>query len=377
MILEAYKCRLYPNEEQKVFLERHFGASRWIYNWGLQKRIEYYQSEKKTLSIFALANQITHLKKQEDLSWLAEIESQSLRVSLFNLDKAYSRFFREKKGFPKFKSKKTSKKSFSLTQSVKIDFETEKIKIPLLKTRIKIKINRIFNGKIKTVTISKTSTNKYFASILVEESVEIPLKPMIAIEKAVGIDLGLKSFITTSNGQKFDNPKFLTKSERKLKKEHRRFSKKKKGGLNKEKQRIILARAYEKVANQRNDFLHKTSKQLIDDNQVDTYCFETLQVQNMMKNHNLAKAISDVGWSEFVRQMKYKADWYGKNILQIGTYEPSSKICNSCGLINQTLTLADREWTCECGAVLDRDINAAKNIRDIAFAKQNLIGNKK
>ena len=242
------------------------------------------------------------------------------------------------------------------------------------KEGIKCKFHRTFEGKIKTTTVLKTKTNKYFVSILIEQEVQEIRKPKPKIEEALGIDLGIKSFIVTSNSNVFDNPKYLKKSLEKLKRQQRQFSKKKKGSKNREKQRLKVAKIYEKITNQRNDFLHKVSKQLTDENQIYTYCIENLNVQGMMKNHNLAQSIGDVGWSTFIEHLKYKADWAGKNILQIGRFEPSSKTCNICGVMNQKITLKDREWTCECGAKHDRDYLAACNIRDFAFDKQNRAG---
>ncbi len=373
MIYKSYKYRLYPTNDQKVLLEKHFGATRFVFNWALESKIKFYKETGKGISKFSLNKELTSFKKQEEYNWLYEVNAQSLQESITNLDSAYTNFFRKQSKFPKFKSKNNNHQSFSCPQNNKVNFDKSLLFIPKFKEGIKIKIDRTFIGKIKTVTISRTPTNKYFASILVETPENLPVKPELNIEKAVGLDLGLKSFITLSDGQKFDNPKFIKKSTKKLIRQFRKFSHKKRGSNNKSKQRIKLARLYEKITNQRNDFLQKLSTKLIKESQFETFCIENLNISGMVKNHSLAKAISDSGWATFIKFLTYKSNWYGKNIIQIGRFEPSSKVCNECGTINQKLTLSDRTWTCPCGAILDRDINAAKNIKDFAFFPQNLL----
>ena len=372
-ILKAYKYRLYPNKAQQELLSKHFGCCRYIYNYALLKKIEYYTKEKKTLSRFEIQKDLVPMKNEKETKWLKEVNSQSLQASLVNLDQAYTRFFREKNGFPKFKSKH-NKQSCQFPQKNKVDFENNRLYVMKFREGIKCKFHRQFEGIIKTVTISKTKTDKYFASILVEENIPEPKKEKLAINKAIGIDLGIKEFAVCSNEKRFENPKHLKKSIQKLKKEQKRLSRKKKGSNRKNKQRKKVAKIHEKITNQRNDFLHKISRELIDENQINTYCLETLNVKGMMKNHCLAQSISDAGWSTFISFLTYKAEWEGKNILRIGIFEPSSKTCNVCGKVNQELKLSDRKWTCECGAKHDRDFLAACNIRDFAFDKQNLIG---
>jgi putative transposase len=370
--LIAYKYRIYPTREQQVLLGKHFGCVRWVYNYALSKKIEYYVKEKRTLSRFEIQKEIVGLKKKEETKWLSEVNSQSLQASLVNLDMAYTRFFRKKRGFPKFKSKK-NKQNTQFPQGTKVDFNNDKLYVMKFREGIRCKFHRTFAGIIKTTTISKTKTDKYYVFILVEENVIEIKQQKLNIKKAIGIDLGIKSFLVTSNGDKIDNPKCLKQSLWKLRAEQRKLSRKTKGSNNRNKQRLKLARTYEKVTNQRNDFLHKITRQLVNDNQITTYCLETLNVSGMIKNHCLAQAISDVGWGIFVTYLTYKANWVGKNILRIGRFDPSSKTCNICGLVNQNLTLADREWICKCGTKHDRDFLAACNIRDFAFDKQNLI----
>jgi putative transposase len=372
-ILKAYKYRLYPNKQQQELLSKHFGCCRYIYNYALAKKIEHYTKEKKTLSRFEIQKDLVSLKNEKETKWLKEVNSQSLQASLVNLDQAYTRFFREKNGFPKFKSKH-NKQSCQFPQKNKVDFENNKLHVMKFREGIKCRFHRQFEGIIKTVTVNKTKTDKYFASILVEENIPEPKKEKPDINKAIGIDLGIKDFAVCSNGKSFENPKHLKKSICKLKKEQKKLSRKKKGSNRRNKQRKRVAKIHEKITNQRNDFLHKVSRELIDENQINTYCLETLNVKGMMKNHCLAQSIGDVGWSTFISFLMYKAEWEGKNILRIDRFEPSSKICNVCGKVNQELKLSDRKWVCECGAKHDRDFLAACNIRDFAFDKQNLIG---
>jgi putative transposase len=277
------------------------------------------------------------------------------------MDIAFKKFFKGA-GFPKFKSK-TSRGSFSVPQHVKID--KGKLKIPKFKEGIKVKFHRKIEGSIKSATVSFTPTGKYFVSILCDTHEDLPIKPKVAENNTIGIDLGIKDFAITSEGEVFDNPKYLKKAQSKLKYIQRKYSKHKG-----EKTKLKLAKLNEKVANKRKDFLQKLSSKLISENQ--TIALETLAVKNMVKNHNLAQAISDAGWSTFVTMLEYKADWQGKNILRIGQFAPSSKTCSNCGSINKELTLKDREWTCKgCNSVLDRDVNAAINIK--SFALKNIL----
>ena len=369
-MLKAYKYRLYPKPQQQELLNKHLGCTRYIYNWALEKKINHYQQENKSLSCFDIKKKLVDLKKNQDTKWLTEVNSQSLQESIINLDKAFTRFFREKKGFPKFKSKH-KKQSFSCPQNVKVDWHNSTVKLPKI-GEVKTIFSRKFEGKIKTCTVSKTRTNKYFISILVETIEQPKLKSKINKKKAIGIDLGLKEFAIDSNGNKIENPRYLIKSEERLKVLQRRASKKVKGSNNRKKANLRVAKQHEKIRNQREDFLHKVSSKIISENQ--TVCLETLSVQNMMKNHKLAKSISDVSWSRFVEFLKYKAEWYGVNILQIGRFEASSKTCSCCGWIKKDLTLNDRKWKCEeCNVLHDRDVNAAINIKKFALQKQNLI----
>ena len=363
MILKGYKYRIRPNKEQEIFINKSFGCNRFVYNWGLDLKIKEYQQNDKKLSYFDLVNKLPKLKEENE--WLKEVDSQSLQYSLHHLDNSFTKFFREKKSFPRFKSKHRSKQSFS-SYVRKIDFKKQLLTIAKIEN-IPIIISREFEGKIKEVVISKKPTGKYFASILVETLENLPKKKLIKKETAIGVDVGLKLFLVASNGLKIDNPKFLKKSLAKLKKERRRLSKKKKGSNNRNKHRLKLAKIHLKIANQRRDFLHKLTYYLTHKKQVGSIVIEDLAVSNMIKNHCLAQAISDVGWGEFRRQLDYKCKWYGKNLIVISRFAPSSKLCPECGQLNQNLTLADREWTCDCGAIHDRDLLAANNIKNFGI----------
>ena len=359
-MLKAFKYRLSPTKEQSILLNKHIGASRFVYNLALECKQMAWAGSKVNLSCFALHSQLKDLKTE--CEWLKEINSQSLQQSITNLDKAYTAFFKGQNSFPKFK-KKSNGGSFNIPQNVLL--ENGKLIIPKFKKGIDIVLHREIKGEIRQATISRTPTGKYFVSILCE-TVE-PIKPKTVVKESttVGIDLGIKTYLVTSDGKEFDNPKYLRKAQSKLKYVQRKYSKHK-GKRTKQK----LAILHEKVANKRKDFLHKTSSELIKNH--DSLAIEDLAVSNMVKNHKLAQAISDVSWSTFVTMLEYKADWYGKNILKIGRFEPSSKLHANCGYINKDLTLSDREWTCpKCGELVSRDVNAAINIK--SFALRNIL----
>lgn len=359
-MLKGMKYRLYPTNSQKELISKHIGSSRFVYNLALETKNTAYLGSKHNFSPFDLIKQLPDLKKE--CEWLKEVNSQSLQQSIHNMDIAFKKFFKGS-GFPKFKSKHKGKQSFSIPQNVKV--EDDLLIIPKFKEGIEIVLHREIKGTIKSATISVTPTGKYFVSILVDTNTEIPTKAPINESTTIGIDLGIKDFLVTSEGEVFDNPKNLRKAQSKLKYVQRKYSKNK---GKRTKQRLALL--HEKVVNKRKDFLHKVSTQLIRENQ--TIAIETLAVKNMVKNHNLAQAISDASWSTFVSMLEYKADWYGKNIIRIGQFAPSSKTCSTCGTINKDLQLKDREWTCKsCGTLHDRDKNAAINIK--SFALKNIL----
>jgi len=361
-MLKAYKYRIYPSEDQQIQMSNIFGQVRFVYNLGLETKITTYAGNKININCFDLMGQMVDLKNT-DAAWLSEAPAQALQMSLRNLDNAYTNFFRGR-GFPKFKSKH-GKQSFQLPQGVHLSKDNKQIFIPKLKY-VNIDLHREFKGEIKTVTVSKTVTNKYFVSILVDNKQELPVKKPMNISTAVGIDLGIKDFVITSNGKKFENKDFFKSEMNKLRIEQRSLTRKKKGSNHYKKQKMVVGLVHEKIRNQRQDYLHKISKYLVDN--YDTICLEDLSVQNMVKNHKLARAISDMGWSEFRSMIEYKSAWYGKNISIIGRFDPSSKLCSSCGYLNKELQLSDREWVCpKCGSKHDRDQNAAVNIKNFGF----------
>ena len=369
-IHKAFSFRLYPTPEQEKNLASQFGQARFVYNFFLRKRIDYYTmnkgKEKQNLNYHDTAKMLTELKKHPDTIWLKESNSQSLQQSLRHLDNAYNNFFNNGFKFPNFK-KKSKKQSLTIPQNFTIDVKTNRLYVPKL-TPLKIILHREIEGQMKSVNISKTPSGKYFTSVLCE--IEKTIKPKKK-GKQIGIDLGLKSFLVTSEKETVDAPKFLRKSEMKLIKLQRILSHRVKGSNRRNKARINVARIHEKIVNQRVDFLHKLSHQLVSENQA--IFAEDLHVKGIMANHHLAKSVADSGWSEFVRQIKYKSEWNGVYFGQIDRFFPSSKRCNSCGWINESLSLKDREWICQgCSQVIDRDFNAAQNI--LQFGQLTMVG---
>lgn len=369
MRYKAYKYRLYPNKEQQELINKHIGCCRYVYNLCLEKKINAYKTSKKSISCFSLMKLLPPLKKEKETSFLKEVNSLSLQAAITNLDNAYKRFFKEKKGFPKFKSKRNARQSFQIVQNTNVDFDEKKVYIPKFKEGIKCRFHRLFDGKIKTSTISRTATDRYYISILVQFDDNNPKKKLIDENQAVGIDLGIKTFATLSNGKEIPNPKNLRNAIVKLKRFRRSLSRKVKGSNNREKARRVLACQYERVTNRRNDFLEKVTHQLV--TTYDTICLETLSASNMMKNHHLAQALSDIAIGRFNELIEQKAEWFGVNILRIGRFEPSSKTC-SCGYIYKDLNLSQRVWTCpNCGRKNQRDLLAAQNIKAFAFNKRH------
>ena len=358
-MLKAYKYRLYPNKLQEGQMQKTFGCCRFVYNQTLAYRQELYEDKKESMNKIACNNYVNQVLKKK-YEWLKEVDKFALTNSVYNMDSAYQKFFKEHAGYPNFKSKRDNKKSYSTNctnNNIEISFDKNKIKLPKLKW-VKAKVHREFVGKIKSATISQNPSGKYFVSVLVEAE-HIPMESAGCM---VGIDLGIKDLLITSDGEKFDNIHATKKYEEKLAKEQRKLSHKEKGSKNWNKQRIKVARIHEKIHNTRINNLHKISHKLISENQV--IVSENLAVSNMVKNHNLAKVISDCGWYELTRQLSYKAEWNDRQYIKIDRFYASSQTCNCCGYVNsETKDLSVRRWICpKCGTIHDRDINAAKNI---------------
>ena len=366
-MIRAIKYELKPTKSQVQKLNQIFGNCRFVYNWALDKKIKAYQEEDIKLSCFDLMKELTQVKKKEEFEWLNLSGSQQLQQTISNLDNAFTNFFKAKKGFPKFK-KKQNRQSFRIPQNVKADYENFKFFIPKIGW-VKFYKDKEIKGAIKFATVSKTPTNRYFVSITFE-TIE---KPKYG-KGAVGVDLGIKYLAITSGGEIFENQKYLKQNLKKLRVEQRSLQRKFKKGAkeqskNYQKQRFKVAKLHGKTANQRKDLLHKVTTYLA--TTYETVCIEDLNVSGMVKNHNLALAISDCGWGMFRQLLEYKV----KDLRVIGRFEPSSKLCNVCGDKNDNLKLSDRKWTCSNGHELDRDENAAINIKKFGLRASTLNAN--
>lgn len=358
----SYKFRIYPNKEQERQIQKTFGCCRFVYNYFLNEHIQQYKQTGKSPTRFQQSKELTKLKKT--LTWLREVDSTALQTSLQTLDAAYQNFFRrvqqgKKPGYPKFKRKHSHRKSYTSKHSnANIKILDKTIQLPKLGL-VKCRISKKVEGRILSATISQNPSGKYFVALC---CTDINIPPLPSTDTAVGLDMGLKSFVITSDGIKYPNHKHLAKAQKKLVKLQRRLSRKTKDSHRQEKARIQITRLYEHISNQRNDTLHKLSTELIRD--YDLIAIEDLTPSNMVKNHKLARSIVDASWGEFQRQLKYKANWYGKQIITIDRFFPSSQLCSICGAQwPDTKNLTIRKWICpHCGAIHDRDVNAARNI---------------
>ncbi len=356
-MIKTLKVRIYPDEEQRILIEKHFGSTRFVWNYFLEKRTKEYHNNGKALSKFDALKGLTALKKQ--YVWLTEINSQSLQQSLMKLDTAFRAFFKHNAQYPKFKSRKGNQ-YFIVPQH--FSFSKSEIRLPKFKREIKFKDKSPIPKDVKQIVIIR-DVHRYYASILYERDEEMPKGDGI-----IGIDMGIKSFLTTSDGVQVEPLNVYRKFEKKLKREHRRLSRRKKGSNNRRKQMVKLQKLYQRIRDARTDFNHKVSTAIA--KHYDTVVAEDLNIQGMAQNHNLAKGIADQRWYQFKQMLRHKMEWRNANLIEIGRYEQSSKICSRCGNIKKDLKLSDGTYHCDlCGLEMDRDLNAAINIRNIGLIK--------
>ena len=363
-VRKAFRYRLYPTAAQAEALDFHFGASRYVYNRYRAAREGFYQDCGETLSAADCCLDLTDHKRQPGREWLQAAYNQSLQQAIRDLDRAYRNFFDGRAAYPRFRSKRDRQSMRYLFAGAQLRIEDGRIRIPKI-GMIKLAQHRALEGEPKNMTVSRAKSGRFFVSIQCELEAELPAPA----GPAVGLDLGLTSLVALSDGRKVDPPRHLRKAERRLKRLQRRLSRKRRGSANRRKAARLVARQHEKVADRRADFLHKLSRQLVD--QHGLIALEDLHVRGMVRNRSLAKSISDAGWGEFVRQLQYKGEWHGCRIAQVGRFYPSSKTCSACGAVKESLALSERRWVCAgCGAIHDRDVNAAQNL----LAEGHLLG---
>ncbi len=349
----AYKFRIYPSPEQETVLRKTIGSCRFVYNWALAQRREAWVQEKKSVNYAKTCKALTELKESPEREWLNEVSSVCLQQSLRNLDVAFVNFFKKRGGYPAFKSRKNGGSARFLGNAFRI--EGDSLFLAKIKTPLKVVWSRKLSGEPNQCVVSQNAAGQWFASFLCEEEIA-KLPPS---DKKIGVDLGIETFASTSDGQKFGQPKRIRRLRKKLARLQRQHSRKQKGSKNREKARRKVARLHQHINDVRKDFLHKLSTKLIRENQ--TIALEDLAVKNMVHNRKLSRCISEQGWREFRTMLEYKAEWYGRELIIVDRFWPTSKTCSCCGR-KADLSLKDRRWTCECGVTHDRDINAAKNI---------------
>jgi putative transposase len=361
----AYRYRFYPTSEQVNVLARTFGSARFVYNWALRLRTDAYYERQERISYADTSADLTELKRQPETAWLGEVSSVPAQQALRHLDRAFRNFFEGRAKYPAFHKKRGAQSATYAASAFQWDVEAKTLTLAKMNAPLNIRWSRPLpdGAKPSTITVSRDMAGRYFVSILVEED----LQPLPHVAQDVGIDLGLHDTVVLDTGEKVGNPKFFHRDEQRLAKAQCHLARKQKGSKNREKARVKVARIHARINDRRHDFLHKLSTRIIRENQ--TVCVESLSVKAMVKNRSLAKAISDVGWGEFVRQLTYKSEWYGRTVVAIDKWYPSSKRCFNCGHVLTSLSLDTRQWTCpECGCVHDRDVNAAKNVRAAGLA---------
>jgi len=367
--MKAIKVQIYPNKRQQEVIAKTVGCCRFVYNWALERKIAFYQSTKKTLGKWTQMSELTKLKADSATEWLNEVPSQCLQQAIADLDSAFSHFFRKNNAFPRFKSKRSAKQSFRVPQGFRVNRDTHYLQLPKMgwiRFIDEFRVPEDANFRFVSVLVEG---GKYFASICYKTTeTQVAQKP-IESDKTVGIDLGLTTLATLSDGTKIDNPRHLRRHEDTINKEQQALSQKKEGTKAYERQKRRLNKVHRKVANTRRDFLHKLTTSLVKNQDWTSFCVEDLAVQNMQQNHCLARSIGDAGWRMFRSMMEYKSIERGKNLIVIGRFDASSKTC-TCGHINQNLSLSDRQWTCSvCGATHDRDVLAANNVKTFGLRK--------
>lgn len=364
-MLSATRIRIYPTPEQAAHLDRQFGAVRFVWNKALAIKVHRYKVRKESLSAKRnLKPLLAVAKRSRRYSWLADFDIMSLQQACINLDKAFNNFFDGRARFPRFKRKRGPQSSYHCTGKIAVGDDW--ITIPKLPGKIAAVVHRKGNGRLTSITLTRTSTGKYFASCLYDDGVDAPDLPR-TIGAVVGVDVGLRHVAIESNGRKTENPRFVTRAQRNLRRQQCALSRKQKGSKNRAKARLKVAKAHERVANARADFQHKLSRRLVDENQA--VIVETLRVRNMLKNRRLARAISDAGWSSFVSKIAYKAERAGVHFVKLDQWAATSKTCSCCGHKIDALPLDVRDWTCtNCGEHHDRDVNAALNIKRLGIA---------
>lgn len=357
----GYKYRIYPVQDQKDYMAKVFGCTRWIYNWGLRKKTDAFYNDKVKIGQNELSGMMTLVKREKDSLWLQEVPHVVLAQALRRLDKAFVNFYRKNARYPKFKNRFDKQSATYGRLNVRI--KNNKIILPKMKDPIKIRWSRFLPSDFSSATVTKDVSDRYFISFVIEKK-QIDLPPT---GNEIGIDLGIKDVVVDSNENSSGNPRFTKQFERQLKRVQQKLARCKKGSANRKKAKLRVAKIHAKITDSRNDFTHKLTSQLIQEN--DLIVMEDLQVKNMIRNHCLAKAIADVAWGEIERQSTYKSDLYGRTLVKIDKFFPSSKRCSTCGFILQKLDLSVRKWVCpECRSVNLRDFNAAKNILQAGHA---------